>query len=275
MTNAKFNFLNRTLAAGAVLAGAMLAGQSAVACTLDNWSSSSGAVTAGDPLPNPPSSDPVIPRYSGFCGMQVSGLGYVQDDNPGNIDRIVARFYVLRPSSGTVEVYAGYGESNGTVELFNVTVDSSGQVILTDTDTGQTATQTGSTQWLSVEIDWIQDASNGRVSLLVNGGESDGGNPDLNEGFGNDIGNELTSVRLGNLDGAAVGTIGFDAYESRRSTGVGRLLAADANDNGIVNIADASAIVAELNQTLQSGQPDCNENGVVNLTDASCVIAQL
>ncbi|MDT8409370.1 MAG: hypothetical protein RQ741_07200, partial [Wenzhouxiangellaceae bacterium] len=74
--------LARIVATGALLTGALLAGQSAIACTIDNWSASTGAITAGDPVGG-------IARYQGLCGLQVTGTGYVQDNNPGGIDRIV------------------------------------------------------------------------------------------------------------------------------------------------------------------------------------------
>lgn len=265
MTNAKSNFFYRTFAAGAVLAGAMLVGQSAMACTLDNWSdrSNTGEV-AGDPNADS------IARYSGFCGMQVTGAGYVQDNNPGGINRIVARFYVLNNNTGTAEIYAGYGETDGTDELFTVTLDNAGTVTLTDTASGQQVSQNGTTEWLSVAIDWIQDGSNGRVSILVNGDEADGDMPDLIEGFANS-GNPLQAVRLGNLNSAA-GTLNFDAYESRRSSAVGRLLTADANNDTNVNVGDVTVLSNEIfGGTLAVGQPDCNEDGAVNVGDITCV----
>ena len=256
MTNAKSNFFYRTFAAGAVLAGAMLVSQSAMACTLDNWSANNGAVAAGDP------SADSIARYAGFCGMQVTGTGYVQDNNPGGISRIVARFYVLNSNTGTAEIYAGYGDTSGGSERFNVTLDNAGTVTLTDTATGQSVQQTGSTDWLSVEVDWAEGAGDGVVSLSVNG-QAASENAALNNS-----GTPLQSVRLGSL-GAAAGTLNFDAYESRRSTAVGRLVACNAQDSDeVVNILDALSVVNELNEVeLASGTPDCTEDGLVNILD--------
>ena len=265
MTNAKSNFFYRTFAAGAVLAGAMLVSQSAMACTLDNWSANSGAVTAGDP------SADSIPRYAGFCGMQVTAAGWVQDNNPGGsavpttttgLDRIVARFYVLNDNTATAEIYSGYGDITGGSERFNVTLDNAGTVTLTDTATGQAVQQTGATGWLSVEVDWAQGAGNGVISLSVNG-QAVAENTTLNN-----QGDNLQSVRLGNLNSAA-GTMSFDAYESRRSTAVGRLVACNAQDSDeVVNILDALSVVNELNEVeLSSGTPDCTEDGSVNILD--------
>ena len=260
MTIAKSNFFYRTFAAGAVLAGAMLVSQAAMACTLDNWSANNGAVVAGDP------SADSIARYAGFCGMQVTGTGYVQDNNPGGISRIVARFYVLNTNTGTAEIYAGYGDTSGGSERFNVTLDNAGTVTLTDTATGQSVQQTGSTDWLSVEVDWAEGAGDGVVSLSVNG-QTASENAALNNS-----GTPLQSVRLGSLD-AAVGTLNFDAYESRRSTAVGRLIVGDADNNSTVGGGDLSAVIAEfLDGTLAPGTPDCDENGSVGGGDLSCVI---
>ena len=264
MTNAKFNFLNRTLAAGAVLAGALLASQSALACTLDNWSTSFGSVVAGDPLPptSLPNQDAEVARYAGFCGMRVTGSGYVQDNNPGGINRIVARFYVLNDlSAGQVAViYAGYGDQAGGGERFTVTLDDSGDITLADSaNPGTPVEQTGSaTGWSSVEIDWAEGDS---ISLSVNGQSA------TVQNIGSASGS-LSSVRLGNL-GGATGALNFDAYESRRSTAVGRLVACNAQDSdNDVNILDALAVVNELNEAgLSSGTPDCTENGTVDILD--------
>ncbi len=263
MTNAKFNFLNRTLAAGAVLAGAMLAGQSAVACTLDNWSSSSGAVTAGDPEAPPASSDPAIARYSGFCGMQVTSQGWVQDNNPGGINRIVARFYVLNDLSAGQDavIYAGYGDQAGGGERFTVTLDDSGDITLVDSaNPGTPVEQTGSAAgWSSVEIDWAEGDS---ISLSVNG------QSETVQNIGSASGS-LSSVRLGNIDGAT-GILNFDAYESRRSTAVGRLCRGDADGSGTRDISDLQDLFAEIQSlggTPAAGTPDVNEDGVVSLPD--------
>ena len=70
-----------------------------------------------------------------------------------------------------------------------------------------------------------------------------------------------------------------DAFESRRSTSIGRLQRANANGsdavcntNDIVAAAlDANAILLGDPATLANGQPDCNEDGQVNSTDLVCI----
>jgi len=80
---------------------------------------------------------------------------------------------------------------------------------------------------------------------------------------------QLASVRLGNLDGAA-GSLGFDSYESRRSTAVGRVCNCNANGSAddVVNIQDIITTANEATgSSLGAGTPDCNEDGAINIQD--------
>ena len=62
---------------------------SALACTTSAWTGGeSGAVNANDPNNS-------VQRLSGFCGLQVTGQGHVQDDNPTAETSFYARFYFL------------------------------------------------------------------------------------------------------------------------------------------------------------------------------------
>jgi len=248
----------RLISASVLIPSAIFAAQGSMACTLDNWSTSTGAVTAGDPTGS-------IQRYSGFCGMETSGQGYVQDDSPGGIERIVARFYVLNGNTATSEIYAGFGSTDASDQRFSVELDNNGSVTLTDLASNQSVSQNGSTDWLSVEIDWAQGAGDGVISLSVNGQA-----PNELDSLGN-VGTSLESVQLGNLNGAG-GTLTFDAYESRRSTAVGRLCLGDADANAQINFLDVSAVFDEVSSggaVLVSGQPDVNETGSVNFLDVT------
>lgn len=253
------NLVKRVAGLGALAAGALLASQAAFACQTTNWSETSGpAVAAGSPTPDG------VARYSGLCGLEVSGSGYVQDNSPGGIDRIVARFYVLNDNTATATIYSGFPNTTGTTPRFNVTLSSAGLVTLTDVATNTSVSQTGSTNWLSVEIDWGQGAGSGFAALSVNGQTA------LETVPLNNSGAALQSVRLGNLNGAA-GTLGFDSYESRRSTAVGRLLVSDANNDSTINVGDITVMANEIfSSVLASGQPDCNEDGLVNVGDITC-----
>ena len=85
----------------------------------------------------------------------------------------------------------------------------------------------------------------------------------------------VEAVQLGapNGFGNHTGTLNFDAYESHRTTPVGALVVADANNNGSVNIFDMIAMQNEILDpvgSLAPGQPDCNKNGGVNVFDMIC-----
>jgi hypothetical protein len=249
--------IKRVAGLGALVAGALLASQAAIACQTTNWSATSGSVVAGDP------SADGIARYQGLCGLEANGTGFVQDNSPGGIDRIVARFYVLNDNTATATIYSGFGDTAGGSNRFNVTLDGAGSVTLTDVATGQSVNQSGASNWLSVEIDWGQGAGSGFASLSVNGQAAA-------EVTGlNNTGAALQSVRLGNLNGAT-GVVGFDSYESRRSTAVGRLCNCNANGSAddVVNVQDVVVIVNEAGGVgLASGTPDCNQDGAVNVQD--------
>lgn len=255
----KFPFA-KVLAAGALLSGALLAGQAAMACQTTAWTVTDGLVTAGDPT----LTGGEIPRYQGLCGLEATGQGFVQDDSPGGIDRIVARFYVLNNNTAPATIYRGFSATNGTGERFSITLDDAGLVTLTDNVSTQSVSQSGANPWISVEIDWGQGAGSGFISLSVDGQTAA-------EATGlNNSGTALQSIRLGDLDGAA-GTLGFDSYESRRSTAVGRLCNCNANGSAddVVNIQDIITIVNDAgnNSFLSPGTPDCNEDGQIAILD--------
>ena len=260
--------LNSRLArrATATLAlGLLLGAQTAMACTVDNWNGgNSGNVTAGGP------NSGGIARYAGICSMETPSAAnaWVQDDSPGGIDRIRARFYVRNGlSSGASLIYRGFSTTGGTGQLFTVFLNSAGSVTLIDNATGTQVQQAGNTAWSSVEIDWSQGAGDGFISLSVNGQT-----PAQQTGLAN-AGAGLQSVRLGNLNSAA-GTLGFDAYESRRTTEIGRLCRGNPDADGTRDINDLQVLFTEL-QTLGGtpapGTPDANEDGSVGLPDLNVI----
>ncbi|MGM0657940.1 MAG: dockerin type I domain-containing protein [Pseudomonadota bacterium] len=261
----KFNMVAaRTVAAGCVL-GLFLAAQSASACTLQSWSSVSGAVAPGGPNPDETNNEVQSPRYSGLCAMAASEQGFVEDTNPGGIDRIRARFYVLADNTADAVVYEGF---NGSTSIFTVGLGADGAVTLSGDGISQSLTAAGvSGNWNSIEIDW--DAGGGQIALWVNS-DADSENPDSS---GSLTSSELvSSVRLGNLNSAA-GALSFDAYESRRTTAVGQLLRSDANADGARNSQDIAEMVNELlGSSLAPGQVDCNEDGEINSQDLACLV---
>jgi len=265
MKSKGYGIYRRSVTGLAVTLGGMLLAHSALACTTDLWNGGvTGTVTAAQPNssidPDPPTID--VPRYSGICAMQVdeTGANFVQDNSPGGIDRIVARFYVLANNDATATIYRGENGSGG--ELFNVTLAADGTVTLNSGGAAPSAAGTPNA-WNSVEIDW--DAGTGNLSLIVNGGTPQTATFSSAGG--------LASVQVGNLvSNGGTGTLVFDSYESRRSTAIGRLLAGDANADGSINSGDFTVIANEfLGNGLANGTPDCNEDGAVNSGDFICV----
>lgn len=256
MKQFKFNKLAVRLAGGG-LVGLVMAAQSAMACTVDNWDANSNGATPGSVVADSPTA---ISRYSGLCGMNTaaSTVGWVQDNSPAGINRIRARFYVLADQTSDAIIYRGLNGSNA--EIFRVLFRAGG--LITFASSGATASAPGNIgDWNSIEIDWNADA--GQMSLSVNG------QPAVTSPFSS--AQTVSSVRLGNLN-AASGTLSFDAYESRRSTEIGRLCVGDADNNGERGISDLDAIFNEFQfDNLAAGQPDADEDGDVGISDLNTV----
>lgn len=262
MKTMNFKTVAAQTAAAACLLGLMMAAQSAMACTVGNWSTNSGNVDAGGP-------DTSLARYSGLCAMGApdTAVAWVQDNSPGGINRIRARFYVLNEldSGQSAVVYRGFSDTSGGGPLFTVRLATDGTVRLIDNATATEVQQTASTNWVSVEIDWSQDSVNGTISLSVNGQA-----PVVNDLLSN-TGSSLQAVRLGNLLGAA-GSLNFDAYESRRTTAIGRLCVGDGNGDGSIGFPDVTEVFNEVSSAgveLSAGQPDVDENGSVGFPDVT------
>ena len=263
MKKMKFNTVAVRTVATCFALGLFMAAPSAAACTLQNWSGVSGltdADNAGGPTDG-------IPRYSGVCAMKAEGgvESWVQDDSPGGISRIRARFYLWAQGDAGV-VYRGLNGSGGTV--FEVEVSQpSGDVFLTSgSDAAACLECAVDAKWNSFEVDW--NAGGNELSITVNEAQPNVQPLDSSE--------TVSSVQLGNLSGVS-GDLIFEAYESRRTTEIGRLLRGDANNDGAVTVFDAIAVVNEAagtteNPNLASGQPDCNEDGAVTVFDAICVV---
>jgi hypothetical protein len=258
-----FQFGGRAAAAaGLVLA---LGTGAASACSLQNWSSTTGSIVANQPdgTAGDPGGDATnVARYAGLCGAAaLSGaVAYAQDDRPGGIDRIIARFYVLDNALGNVQVYQG-NDSGGT-ELFDVVVDG-GSVTFASGGASLVAPIVAG-NWNAIEVDW---ASGGNISLIVNDSA-----PITDSGAAT---GSLANTRLGNVNGgtATPPSVTVDAYEAHLSTPVGTLLNSDANNDTNINSADITTVVNEVfGGTLATGTPDCNESGEVNSADITCVV---
>lgn len=264
----KFNLNSRIIRrlSAVALLGMLIGIQPALACSKANWlggNTGAGVLASG---PDGPDGKPAIARYSGVCAMQTAAgsTEWVQDNSPGGIDRIRARFYVLANNTDNAVVYRGFNDGGGAI--FSVNLNPANGNVRLLSISGENAicfncANVGS--WNSIEIDW--NAGGGDMSISVNT------EAPVSTSFTST--ETVSSVRLGNLDGAG-GTLNFDAYESRRSTEVGRLLACNAqNEDTAINVLDALAVINEINDAgLASGQPDCNEDGSVNVLDALDII---
>jgi len=233
---------------------------SAVACSLQNWSSTSGAIYASQPdgAGGDPAASPASTRYAGLCGSTApaGAVSFVQDDRPGGIDRIIARFYVLNAGASNAVVYRG--NNSGGSELFNVTLNGGNAIFNAGAASASAATQAG---WNSIEIDW--DSAGGTGNLIVNGGA-----PVALSGAV--AAAALANVQLGNVNGASGGNLSFDGYEAHLSTPVGRICNCNANGSAddVVSVQDIIVVANDASgSALASGTPDCNEDGVVAVQD--------
>lgn len=256
------------LAASAVLAGSLIALPPAFAqaeCTQNNWSQTFGTIDTATPRQG-------VTRYTSFCAAMMSAgtEAWVQDNNPNGIDRIRAQFYVLNDleaGEGAPLIYAGFGDTDGSNRRFWVRLAPSGLVTLFDQASGERVQQSGSSKWLSIQIDWQQGSSgSGSISLSVNGQEPVTKNSLSNASL------PLQSVRLGilNLNPTGAGTLNFDAYQSHRTTPIPLL--ESCNPTGTPGVGATDRIqqrneILGVESFLAAGQPDCNDDGQLNSQD--------
>jgi len=260
----KMNSITKITGRVAMISGlaVMLGTSSAVACSLQNWSSASTGMFASQPdgAGGDPSGATSSARYAGLCGATAPAGEFVQDDRPGGIERIIARFYVLNDGANDPVVYRG--NTSGSVELFNVQLVGGNAVLNAGGTTVQGATQPG---WNSIEIDW--DSAGGSIGIIVNGGTED-----TATGISTA---SLANVQVGNLNAAAGGNVVLDGYEAHLSTPVGRICNCNADNDagGNVDTTDITVLVNEFGgNALADGTPDCNEDGVVDTSDITVAV---
>ncbi len=250
-------------------AGLLTVGIAAQACTLGAWDSnaSSTAIAGG---PAEPAGATNFARYSGLCAMQTAGATPSVLNNgaggatsgPAGEGAMIVRFY-FKPDGNTGTIFTTYEEDAATTPVYTVAFDGTN---VTVTGAGAAAVLTvpvGATNWHSVEISWAN--AGGAIDLWV---DSDATTAAADASTTSAA--AATVINAGILGGVAGVT--FDAYESRRTTAIGRLLLGDANDSGGITIADAVTIVNELGGVYSIGVPDCNESGGVTIADAICVV---
>ena len=250
------------------LAASLLVGgiASTQACSLGAWDDNASSTSlAGGPA------DPinVFARYQGLCAMQTAGATPQVLNNgingatsgPAGEASMIARFYFL-PGAATGPIFTTYSDDAATTAIYTVSYDGTN---VTVTPAGGTAVNVpvGPTNWHSVEVKWANNG--GAIDVWVDSDATvDPADASTTSAATAD------TIQAGILGGTA-GMI-FDAYESRRTTSVGRLVVGDASGDGSVDISDVTNIVDDVFGTPSTGTPDCDENGVVDISDVTCAV---
>ena len=238
-------------------------------CTVENWTDAPGLSDADTGTQGSDNR-----RYGGPCGLRVNfddEARFVTYESGQGEAQYIARFYAFLNDMGSdaAIIFAGTGGGDDQVQIWynfpsanDLTLrafDASGvENDLTFSDVGS--------GWHSIEFDWDRDS--GDVVFLVNSEDDEASmNLDLS-------GLSIEAASLGNVAAADTGGVAdFDDFDSRRSTRPGRLMAGDANDDGVINVSDIASVVAEIDGIdFAAGQPDCNEDGAVNVSDIACVV---
>lgn len=244
-----------------------------VGCTIENWSSAVGLAPADAGTQDEPNG---FRRYGGPCGLRVAVDGsprYLIDYTPMSEGSYNARFYAFLDDAGTAPV--DLMETLGSFDTFRVVFNwpSTNDLTLrifdyTGAATNLTATGLG-TGWHSIEVIWESDQL-ASIALLVDGVKIHSDSVDTS-------GLAVVETRLGNINGAnSGGFINFDDFDSRRISWPGRLDEGDANDDGVIDVADLIAVSDEISDLgLAPGQPDCDENGSIDEADIECLVTRI
>jgi hypothetical protein len=259
------NKLTKIALAASLLVGGIASTQ---ACSLGAWDDNATSTSlAGGPAEAGANN---FARYQGLCSMQTAGATPSVLNNgisgatsgPAGEASMIARFYFL-PGAATGDIFTTYSDDTATTAVYTVSY-AGGNVTVTPNGGGAPAVvAAGATNWHSVEVKWAN--SGGAIDVWV---DTDATTAAADASTTSAA--TADTIEAGILGGTA-GMI-FDAYESRRTTSVGRLLVGDANNTGNISIADAVSIVNELGGVFTTGTPDCNESGNVSIADAICVV---
>lgn len=251
---------NLALVAAAVfgIAGA----NAAFACSTAAWS---GGET-GNPTEGRPADG--VARYSGQCGLRSAATAqFVQDNTPTAETTFRARFYVYTGlTAGSALVYQA--RNAGGTQMIGVTYnrDTNQFVFNTSSGNGNVGSITANA-WYSIELNW--NRAGGNMVATVRGAGATTDSTATVTGVG--AGDQIDDARLGWVSGAGTAAargIVTDAYESRRSTAIGRLCRGDANNDNTRDSGDQITVRNErLGTALAAGQPDANEDGLIDSGD--------
>lgn len=227
-----------------------------------------GSVTVGQPSDASP-----VRRCSGKCGANVTGPGnFTEDGSSGGEFKQNQRFAVYTGvTGGTVKVFSAKNSAN--TEMFSASFTGTQ---FTFTTTGGSGSISGilPNKWYQIELDWDRTLAVPAMNVSVAGGGTF--TPQTTTVTGVGATDSVDYVQLGWISGTATGSIGFDAYESRRATTIGFLCFGDVNGDVTLNVGDRVALTNEiLNPSdptkLGNGQSDCNTDGLINVGDRVCL----
>ncbi len=268
---------------GTAIAAALLLGANvASACAISAWSSATGLTVADTNEPAAGVNNPVsggFTRYSARCGLRVNAQNkFVQDNTPQNETSYRVRFYYYTGDiTGSTQIFRARNGSGANV--FSVSHDGANMTVNL-IGGGSDSLAVVDNRWYMVQLDWAQGTGlTGRIrgagaTPCVAPATSCSNNEEII--VAGSTAEQVQDVQLGLLatSGVTVTTpVFFDEFDSRRTTTPPRLVRGDANASGVVNTADVTNVLLEINnQGLRTGQPDCNESGVVNTADVTCVL---
>lgn len=270
------------------LAGlALFTGSQAFACSTSLWGAgltggaggpqaAVGGVVAGQPNGL---GGGTATRYSGLCGLRAVSAGQnVADGSAVAEATYIAAFYAhVNMTSGTPVVFlvaeGTSPEIAGSVPLIRIQYNRTTQTFEAVNRTGVvstigTAGNAVNNKFYRVHLSWAR--ATGNLDVTLQGGGATTPITAALTGFsstGGATGPDFS--RLGWVEGAGVGQINVDAFESRRSTTIPRLCRGNANTDTVRNSGDQIAIRNEtLAISLAPGNPDANEDGSVNSGDS-------
>ncbi len=258
----------KTLALVAATGLGLVGAPSVFACSITAWN---GGAT-GTPVAGRPTDASPTARYSQQCGLRAGAANnFVTDTTPNAEQTYRVRFYVYTGlTSGPAQVFRATNAANA--QMIGVTYDATASNFTFNTSGGSgTVASIVANRWYSVELNWQRSTSNMAVTVRGAGATTDSTATVTGVGASDVIDN----AQLGWITGAGVAAarpITVDAFESRRSTAIGRLCRGDANNDNTRNSGDGITIRNEfLSGTLAAGQPDANEDGSVNSGDGIIV----
>ena len=237
-------------------------------CSFADWSQVVGTPIAGEP------DDAIaVPRYRGRCGIQADSIGdYLVDATPSDENVLNTRFYFYTGNrSGSADIYQARN-ANGVL----VRVQHDGNALHFSESSSATvrSVNVADNRWYAIRLNWSAGAGNGSLVIkLVGAGSSTALDPPAITGL-NNASARIEEVRLGLIGGSGSGAVGFEEFEARRYSTPMRFCRGDANNDQAISNSDITAINAEIaagGAPTAPGQPDANEDGVVNAADATVV----